>query len=104
MAKLKSEDVEAALAKWLGEGGLIDVSRDSKNGRITGWVMHPSFKGVSRADHQSWLWEGYGDEGSLTRWQGLRGTFQERASQIGLLLTFSPAEYENAFGKSAQSA
>jgi len=104
MEELKPQEITQALMSWLGEKGVVEVSRDSPSGRISGWVMHPSFTGVSRAERQSWLWDGFGEGGTIPRWQGLRGTFKERATQIGLVLTYSPAEYENAFGESARTA
>jgi hypothetical protein len=104
MEELKPEEVTHALREWLGERGSVEVSRNGPEERITGWIMHPDFTGVSRAIRQSWLWDGFGEEGMLPQWQGLRGTFRDRAGQIGLILTYSPAEYENAFGESAQTA
>src|SRR5258706_16328791 len=103
MEKLKPEEVARALKDWLGDRAIVDVSRDDPNGRITGWIMHPDFTGVSRVVRQSWLSDGFGEEGKLSQWAGLRGTFKERATQIGLILTYSPAEYENAFGDSAKT-
>ena len=101
MAKLTEDEVKAAVEGWLGPLGQIHMSRGGPGSRITGWIMHPDFKGVMHADRQGWLWNGFGEEGTLKPWKGLRETFKERSSQIGLILTYSPAEYENAFGQSA---
>ncbi len=101
MEIVTAEEVEQALTDWLGPDGRVEVSRDGPQGRITGWVMHPDFTGVSRATRQSWLWDGFAEEGELQPWAGLRGTFNKRATQIGLMLTYSPSEFENAMGKSA---
>ena len=101
MEELTADEVRSVLQIWLGEAGLVEVSRDEPNGRITGWIMHPEFTGVSHATRQAWLWDGFEQVGSLVQWKGLRGTFRERSTQIGLILTFSPAEYENALGLSA---
>ena len=101
MEQLTSTEVSAALNDWLGATGIVEVSRDQPNGRITGWIMHPDFTGVSIAERQSWLWNGFGEEGHFKRWSGLRGTFQDRTTQIGLILTYSPAEYEDALDETA---
>jgi hypothetical protein len=101
MEELSAGDVQAALNGWLEPMGLVEVSRDKPDGRITGWIMHPLFLGVSHAERQKWLWEGFEGTDLLKQWQGLRGTFKGRSTQIGLILTYSPAEYENALGQSA---
>ena len=101
MEELTADDVQSALQGWLGPEGRVEVSRDQPNGRITGWIMHPYFTGVSHAERQEWLWNGFVQRGLLEHWRGLRETFKERSTQIGLILTYSPAEYENALGQSA---
>jgi len=99
--QLTSKEVQAALEGWLGSSAIVDVSREVPNGRITGWIMHPSFAGVPAADRQSWLWNGYGDQGTLPRWDGLRGKSKGQSTQIGLILTYSKLEYENALDETA---
>jgi len=101
MEELTAGEVQSAIKAWLGQLGLVEVSRDEPGGRITGWIMHPEFSGVSHATRQAWLWDGFEQQGHLEQWKGLRGTFRERSAQIGLILTFSPAEYENALDISA---
>jgi hypothetical protein len=101
MEELTAEEVQSALKGWLGPDGIVDVSRDEPRGRITGWIMHPGFTGISHATRQSWLWDGFEQGVFLEQWKGLRGTFRERSAQVGLVLTYSPAEYDNALGQSA---
>jgi hypothetical protein len=101
MEELTADEVHSAIKDWLGQAGLVDVSREQPDARITGWIMHPEFTGISHATRQAWLWDGFEQSGSLEQWKGLRGTFRERSAQIGLILTYSPAEYENALGISA---
>lgn len=101
MEQLTAEEVRSSIRNWLGDDSIVEVSRDDPGGRITGWIMHPRFTGLSHSDRQAWLWNGSGEAGELTPWKGLKGTFQARSSQIGLILTYSPAEYENAFDESA---
>lgn len=104
MEELSPAEVTQALSDWLGKVGKIDVSRDGPGGRITGWIMHPDFTGISRTTRQTWLWEGTGEAGNLPAWKGLRVEFGARSVEIGVILTYSPAEYENAFGSDAQTA
>jgi hypothetical protein len=101
MEKLTEAEVKEALHGWLGPDAVIDISRDRPEGRITGWITHPSFAGVEPTERQSWLWNGQGEQGDLPPWPGLRQTFNQRSSQIGMLFTFSPIEYQNAFDESA---
>jgi hypothetical protein len=54
-----------------------------------------------RVERQAWLWDGVEQVGLLEQWKGLRDTFKSRSAQIGLILTYSPAEYEKALGLSA---
>jgi hypothetical protein len=63
--------------------------------------MHPHFAGVSHVERQAWLWNGYQQGELFVGWNGLRDIFRERSVQIGLILAYSPAEYENALGQSA---
>ena len=101
MEKLTNDQVQKALREWLGPDAVIEVSRDAPKSRITGWIMHPAFKNVSHATRQAWLWDGSA-QGALNKdWKGLRGVFREKSSQIGLILTYSPPEYQNAFSQSA---
>ena len=101
MEKLKPEAIIKALQALLGPDSAIELSRDDPAGRITGWIMHPGFKGISHHGRQEWLWNGSSEEGDLPKWQGLRNAFGERSAQIGLVLTYSPLEYQNAFDESA---
>src|SRR5437868_15294294 len=96
---LEEQAVRQALTDWLGPRGLVEVSRDEPEGRITGWIMHPSFAGVDNATRQDWIWQGLPQPGSLPMWSGLRGRFGDKAAQIGMIFTFSPFEYESAFGE-----
>ncbi len=104
MEKLDSKTVAEAVREWVGANALIELSRDSAEGRITGWIVHEAFAKVDRSTRQTWLWDGMSGNQLLKPWKGLRGTFGELATQIGLVLSFSPTEYENAFGESAQTA
>ena len=101
MEELNANEVTESLKAWLGEGTTVELSRDSPEGRLTGWIMHPAFAGISRAVRQEWLWNGFSDEGALPHWEGLRSRLRERAAQIGLFLTFSPHEYEQTFAEAA---
>lgn len=96
--------VAQALQAWLGKSGTVDLARDAPGARITGWIMHPAFTGVDRATRQDWLWKGTSAGEMIQPWSGLRAGFGEQASQIGLILTFSPIEYENAFGEMPKTA
>lgn len=104
MERLKIQQVKKALQEWLGKNGSVELEQESSEDRITGWIVHPQFAGVSRAVRQSWLWDGFEQSGELSSWPGLRGTFREQSTQIGLVLTFSPAEYDSAFGEEKKSA
>jgi hypothetical protein len=95
--------VKDALGAWLGPEGMVDLEKAGKSGRITGWIMHPAFRGIPRAERQKWLWTGFEQVGTLPEWNGLRNLFGEGSAQIGVILTYSPEEYENALGL-AQSA
>jgi hypothetical protein len=101
MEELTANEVRAALEGWLRDTGLVDVARDQPNGRITGWIMHPHFAGVSHAERQNWLWNGREQDDHFGDWEGLRNIFRDRSTQVGLILTYSPAEYDNALGQSA---
>jgi len=65
--ELTAEEVRSALQGWLEPEALVEVSRDQPNGRITGWIMHPGFTGISHATRQAWLWDGFEQTGLLKR-------------------------------------
>ena len=102
--RLSGTEVSNALKQWLGADAIVDVSRESPDSRITGWIMHPHFAGVDRATRQDWVWTGFHQPGKLPEWSGLREIFKNRADQIGMIFTFSPIEYENAFNEKPKTA
>ena len=102
--RLVDEELSSALKGWLGSEAVVEVSRDTPDGRITGWIMHPYFHTVDRSTRQDWLWLGFHEGKGLNDWPGLRTMYGELATQIGMIFTFSPLEYENAFGETPKTA
>ena len=101
MERLTATQVTTALENSLGDGIQTGLARNGPASRVTGWIVYPGFQGVPRVNRQEWLWDGFDEEGTLPRWKGLRGIFGERASQIGMVFTFSPREYEQTFAEAA---
>lgn len=73
-------EVEAAIDQILGPGQISDLGIE--NGRVAGYVCHPAFAGMDAAERRSLLWN------------GLRAHFAERSTLIGVLLLYSPKEYQ----------
>jgi len=93
---LTPKEVTDALNGWLGTEGRANVGWTSPGSRITGYIVHPNFRGLAPKERQDWLWNGVpkprgGD------WTGLNAVFKERATQIGVILAYSPDEYEQLF-------
>lgn len=76
---LTVDEVRAAIEEILGPGGNINL--DVQAGRVSGFIAHPTFSRYAVPDRRKMLWD------------RLRAHFGERASQIGILLLYSPEEY-----------
>lgn len=94
---LTPEDVSNALAHWLGPTGRVDVGWTTPGSRLTGYVVHPHFQGLAPKERQDWLWNGVPDLLPVD-WHGLKKVFGEQATQIGIVFTYSPSEFEELFG------
>ena len=92
MQELTAIEVQSALKAWLGEPGVVEVSREDPNGSTTGLIMHPDFTGISHATRQAWLWDGFEQGGILKQWQGLLVGSRERSAQIGLFYPTLPLD------------
>ena len=87
---LTADDLEAAFATSNQED-LASFEFDDGIGKYTGHVVHRDFRGVSIPDRQRIAWE------------VLRRRFGEDSQQVSLVLTYSPAEWEE-IGEPDQAA
>lgn len=81
---LTKERVREALERVSAreQGETYDIMDGFSGGALTGYVVRTEFRGVSAAKRQQWLNEFFEDR------------FGSQARQIGLVLTFTPEEFE----------
>jgi hypothetical protein len=84
--------VEEALRRWVGDDGRASVTGTIPGSRLTGYVAHPAFRGLSVRERQALLWNGD------TQWEGLNRLFGDEATQIGVIFTYSLEEFDDLFG------
>ena len=66
-----------------GAGETFDLRRERIDSNITGYVVRTEFRGVVAATRQRWLSDFFKDR------------FGPEARQIGLVLAFTPEEFED---------
>lgn len=90
--QLTVEELQAALSDILGSGGKSEVSRDTPESRITGFVAHSEFRGLALDERRKRIFD------------ALRDRLGGRSQDVGTLFFLSPEEYEETFGEPLEAA
>lgn len=70
-------------------GDFAEFEFDDRIERFTGHIVHHEFRGLSVPERQDWIW------------RRLREEFGDEASQVSLVLTFSPEEWAEVGSEAA---
>ena len=83
------EELKKILDVILGSSGVAEISRDTPNSRLSGFVVHPGFRGKDLSERRRWIHD------------SLRQELGPRAQDVGNLFFLSPEEYDETFAGAA---